>query len=37
LASQNAVAQRLMQREGVGAVTATAMVATIGNGSVQNW
>jgi transposase len=32
LASQNTIAQRLMQLEGVGAVTATAMVATIGNG-----
>jgi transposase len=32
LASQNAIAQRLMQLEGVGAVTATAIVATIGNG-----
>jgi transposase len=32
LASQSTIAQRLMQLEGVGAVTATAMVATIGNG-----
>jgi transposase len=32
LASQNTIAQRLMQLEGVGAVTATAIVATIGNG-----
>ena len=32
LASQNAAAQRLMPLEGGGAVTATAMVATIGNG-----
>jgi transposase len=32
LAGQNAAAQRLMQLEGVGAVTATAIVATIGNG-----
>jgi transposase len=32
LASQNAAARRLMQLEGIGAVTATAMVATIGNG-----
>jgi transposase len=36
LASQDAAAQRLRQLEGVGAVTATAMVATMGNGQAVN-
>jgi transposase len=34
LAKQSDAAQRLMQVEGVGAVTATAIVATVGNGTV---
>jgi transposase len=34
LAQQSDAAQRLMQVEGVGAVTATAIVATVGNGTV---